>query len=322
MGTRTRREKTARDADTRLRKQARRAVKELRTVADLVRWCASRFNEARLCFAHGYASAEDEALALVLCTTHLEPGLAPELFAARLTRGERKQVVRAALERIRTRRPLAYVLGEAWFAGARFLCDERALVPRSPLAEWIQKGFEPFLAPDRVRAVVDVGTGGGCIAIACAMAFPDAEVDAVDTSEAALSLAAENLGEHDLGSRVRLRHGDLLEGCEGPYDLIVSNPPYVPRGSYEALPGEFEHEPGEALIAGEDGLDCVHRLLRQAASRLTDEGLLVVEVGEAEDALVAAYPDLPFVWLEMEHGGSGVFAIDRLRLEAGLGATS
>jgi ribosomal protein L3 glutamine methyltransferase len=301
-----------------LKDAGRRAVEELRSVADMVRWCASRFNEASLSFTHGYADAEDEALALVLHTLHLDPGLAPELFTARLTVQERRQVVKRARTRILTRKPLAYVLGEAWFAGMRLRCDERALVPRSPLAEWIQKGFEPFLSPERVHAVVDVGTGSGCIAIACAHAFPHAHVDAVDASEEALSLAGENVHEHGLARQVHLLRGDLLEGCKGPYDLIISNPPYVPRVSFEALTPEFAHEPERGLVAGDDGLDCVHRLLHQAAERLSDDGLLVVEVGEAEEALVAAYPGLPFVWLELEHGGSGVFAIDRLRLQAGL----
>ncbi len=288
---------------------AARAAKELRTVADLVRWCASRFGEHGLHFGHGTADAVGEAHALTLHALDLPPGIEPELLAARVTRGERERVIALAVERIRTRKPLPYLTGEAWFAGLPFHVDERVLVPRSPLAEWIERGFAPWLEPAAVTRVVDVGTGSGCIAVACAMAFPGAVVDAVDSSVEALEVAARNVQRHGVGDRVRLLRGDLLDGCEGPYDLVISNPPYVPQASLRALPPEYAHEPEEALAAGPDGLDCVRRLLAGAGRLLAPHGVLVVEVGEAAGALEAAYPGLSFTWLEFERGGEGVFLL-------------
>lgn len=293
---------------------AQEAVKELRSLADMVRWAASRFNENGLHFGHGTDNAVDEALALVLHVLNLEPGLAPELFSARLTRGERAQVAAMVMERIRSRKPLPYLTGEAWFAGLRFYVDERVLVPRSPLAEWIERGFEPFLEASRVRRVVDVGTGSGCIAIACAHVFPGAVVDAVDTSDEALEVVWENVTRHGLTERVRPMRGDLLEGTEGGYDLIISNPPYVPDASYLALPVEYSHEPSTALRAGADGLDVTRRLLAQAGAALANDGILVVEVGEAAPMLEHAFPDLALTWLEFERGGEGVFLVQRSQL--------
>lgn len=304
-------------SDERLLTQARQAaVKELRTLRDLVRWCASSFNEHGLHFGHGTQDAITEAVALVLHVLNLAPPLPDDLFASRLTRDEREQVVALAQERIRSRKPLPYLTTQAWFAGLSFYVDERVLVPRSPLAESIAHGFAPFIDADAVQRIVDVGTGSGCIAIACALAFPDAQVDAVDLSEEALEVAAQNVDRHGLAARVRLLRSDLLAACEGPYDLIVSNPPYVPQSSYLALAPEYMHEPEIGLTAGADGLDVVRRLLRQSATLLAERGLLVVEVGEAAEALVEAFPQLPFTWLEFEHGGDGVFALTREELTA------
>lgn len=295
---------------------AQSAIKELRTVADMVRWCASRFNENGLHFGHGTQDAVEEGLALVLHAVNLPAPLAPEMFAARLTRSEREQICALALERIRSRKPLPYLTGEAWFAGLAFYVDERVLIPRSPLAEWIERGFEPFVDAAAVRHLVDVGTGSGCIAIACAMAFPDAVVDAVDCSQEALEVAAENVARHGVVDRVHLLSGDLLENCTGPYDVIVSNPPYVPRGSFLALPPEYAHEPSLALVAGDDGLEQIRRLLQQAPSRLTRDGILVVEAGEAAETLEQAFPELAFTWLECEGGADGVFLLGAGQLAA------
>ena len=297
-----------------LARSSEAATKELRTVADMVRWCASRFNEYGLHFGHGTGDAAGEALALVQHVINLPGALAPELFTARLTRGEREQVVAMARERIRTRKPLPYLTGEAWFAGLAFGVDERVLVPRSPLAEWIERGFEPFLDAAAVRRVADVGTGSGCIAVACALAFPGARVDAVDVSPEALEVAADNVARHGLGEQVTLLRGDLLDGCDGPYDLIISNPPYVPESSYLALPAEYAHEPAVGLRAGADGLNQVRRLLAQAPSRLAPEGVLVVEVGEAATAMEQAFPDLGVTWLDFQRGGDGVFLVARAGL--------
>jgi len=294
------------------------AVKELRSVRDLVRWCASSFSEHGLHFGHGTQDAISEAVALALHVVNLAPGLPDDLFASRLTRAEREQIVALAQERIRTRKPLSYLTTEAWFAGLSFYVDERVLVPRSPLAEWIARGFAPFIEPDSVRKIVDIGTGSGCIAIACAIAFPDAQVDAVDCSEEALEVAVQNVSRHDLGARVKVVRSDLFTACEGLYDLIVSNPPYVPQSSYLALAPEYMHEPELGLAAGADGLDVVHRLLQQCAAHLSPHGLLVVEVGEAAQALERAYPQLPFTWLECEHGGDGVFVLTHDELMAHL----
>jgi ribosomal protein L3 glutamine methyltransferase len=304
-------------SDERSLTQARQAaVKELRTLRDLVRWCASSFNEHGLHFGHGTQDAITEAVALVLHVLNLAPPLPDDLFAARLTRDERERVVALAQERVRSRKPLPYLTTQAWFAGLSFYVDERVLVPRSPLAESIAHGFAPFIDADVVQRIVDVGTGSGCIAIACALAFPDAQVDAVDCSEEALEVAAQNVDRHGLAARVRLLRGDLLAICEGPYDLIVSNPPYVPQSSYLALAPEYMHEPEIGLTAGADGLDVVRRLLQQSATLLAERGLLVVEVGEAAEALVDAFPQLPFTWLEFEHGGDGVFVLTREELTA------
>lgn len=297
-----------------LARSAEEAVKELRTLADMVRWSASRFAENGLHFGHGTEDAVGEAVALVLHVLNLEHGLAPELFGSRLTRRERAQVAALAVERVRSRKPLPYLTGEAWFAGLAFSVDERVLIPRSPLAEWIERGFEPYLDPDAVTRVVDVGTGSGCIAIACALAFPNAAVDAVDCSAEALEVAELNVRRHGVEERVRLVRGDLLEGLVGGYDLIISNPPYVPQSSYLALPGEYAHEPEMALSAGADGLDVVRRLLVQAAGKLAPEGILVVEVGEAAGAVQEAFPQLPFTWLEFERGGEGVFLLGRAQI--------
>ena len=287
------------------------AIKELRDLRDLVRWCASSFNEHGLHFGHGTEDAITEAVTVVLHVLNLAPGLPDDLFAARLTRAERGKIVALAQERIRSRKPLPYLTTEAWFAGLNFYVDERVLVPRSPLAEWIAKGFEPFVDADQVRKIADIGTGSGCIAIACALAFGESHVDAVDCSQEALEVAAHNVAQHAVGDRVELVRGDLLSACEGEYDLIISNPPYVPKSSYLALAPEYMHEPQLGLTAGVDGLDVVRRLLQQSVTHLSPHGVLVVEVGEAAQALEQAFPQLPFTWLEFENGGDGVFVLTR-----------
>ena len=297
--------------------------KGLRTVADLVRFGASRFNEAGLCFGHGADNAVDEALALVLHALRLpaRPPLPTELFPARLTASERREVLALLHRRVVERVPAAYLTGEAWFAGFRFETDRRALVPRSPLGELIEGGFHPWIDGSRVRRVLDVGTGGGCIAVACAHVFPAAQVDAVDVSADALALARRNVELHEVGDRVRLLRSDLFEGLapgtEGRggaarYDLIVSNPPYVTEEEMAGLPAEFRAEPAAALAGGADGLDVVGRLIEEAPRRLASGGALVVEVGAspAVRAALEARFELPFTWLEPARGGEGVFLLE------------
>ena len=293
---------------------------ELETLRDFVRYSASRFNEGGLFFGHGTDNALDEAAALVLHTLRLPPDLPAAWWDSRLTASERQAIMARVRRRIEERLPLPYLTHEAWFAGLPFYVDRRVLVPRSPLAEYIQRGFEPWLVGDDVRRVVDVGTGGGCIAIACAYAFPEAQVDAVDISRDALDVAAINIQRHHLEERVSLVPSDLLDGLprENRYDLIISNPPYVDARDMSELAPEFRHEPRLGLEAGQDGLDLVRRLLARAGDFLTEEGILVVEVGNSAPALEAAYPTVPFLWLEFEHGGDGVFLLtaDQLREHA------
>ncbi|HUO83053.1 MAG TPA: 50S ribosomal protein L3 N(5)-glutamine methyltransferase [Gammaproteobacteria bacterium] len=286
------------------------AAASLDTVADFIRWGASRFNAAGLAFAHGTDNAVDEAASLVLHALHLPPEPPAYLLHGRLTREEKQAVIELLERRIRERRPAAYLTGRTWFAGLEILVDERVLVPRSPIAELIEGGFAPWLDPQRVSAVLDLGTGSGCIALACAVAFPRAAVDAADISPEALEVAARNIDAHGAGERVRLVRSDLFAGLAGRrYDLIVSNPPYLSEHELAGLPPEFAHEPRLGLVAGRDGLAAVSRILGEARRHLTDGGILVLEVGSAAQAVAQAWPELPFIWPEFSRGGSGVLML-------------
>ena len=287
---------------------------QLSSLRDFVRFGASCFRAGGLCFGHGYPGAVDEAAALVLHALHLDPQPPPELWGARLTERERRAVLALFRRRIEERIPAAYLIGHAWFSGLRFRVDPRAPVPRSPLAEWIERGFAPWRCADGVRAVLDLGTGGGCIAIACARAFPAARVDATDSDREALALARENVRDHALEGQVRLIESDLFSRVDGVYDLVVSNPPYVGRVEYESLPAEYRHEPASALRAGEAGTECIERILDGCAAHLAVGGVLVVEAGACRPALEARRPELPFTWLDLERGGENVFLLAREQL--------
>ncbi len=299
------------------------APEEIVTLRDIVRYAASRFNEAGLVFGHGTDNAIDEAAALALHALHLPADLPDPYWGARLTRQEREAVMARVRRRIQERLPLPYITHETFFAGLPFYVDQRVLVPRSPLAELIERGFQPWLDPDSVEGVLEIGTGSGCIAVACAYAFPAAEIDATDTDADALEVAAVNVRRHDLQGRIALRHADVYEGLpQRRYQLIVTNPPYVDPDAMAALPPEYRHEPRHALAAGDDGLAVVRRILRGAGDRLTADGILVVEVGDAEDAVAEAFGHLPLTWLTLERGGFGVFLLtgEQLHEAAAAGA--
>ena len=289
-----------------------RMTDKLATIIDLIRYAASRFNAAGLTFGHSHDNAIDEATHLVLSSVHLPPSLPPAYGNARLTAEEKNGVLALVERRIKTREPVAYLVGEAWFAGMPFKSDRRALVPRSPIAELIEDGFSPWLDGREVERALDLCTGSGCIGIAMAAHNPHWHVDIADISDDALALARENIALHQLEAHVRAIRSDLFDGLRGErYDLIVSNPPYVTDAEYEALPGEYAHEPKLGLAAGADGLDIALRILRDAPDHLTDDGLLIVEVGESERAIEALLPEVPFVWIEFKVGPMGVFALER-----------
>jgi ribosomal protein L3 glutamine methyltransferase len=290
---------------------------ELQTIVDLIRYAASRFNAAGLTFGHSHDNAIDEATHLVLSCLHLPPDLPPAYGSARVTAIEKNRVLSLIDRRIETREPVAYLVGEAWFAGMPFKSDARALVPRSPIAELIEDGFSPWLDDRDVERALDLCTGSGCIGLAMAAHNPHWRVDIADLSEDALALARENIALHQLGKQVRAIRSDLFSGLAGErYDLIVSNPPYVTDAEYAALPGEYAHEPKLGLTAGTDGLDIALCILRDASEYLTEQGLLIVEVGESEHALSALLPGVPFVWIEFKVGPMGVFALERHDLDA------
>jgi ribosomal protein L3 glutamine methyltransferase len=291
-------------------------TEQLISIRDYVRWAASEFTRQKLVFGHGFASALDEAVYLVLHALALPWDWPREYFDARLTREEREQVMATLMLRIKTRQPAAYITREAWFCGLPFFVDERVLVPRSPIAELIERRFSPWIEPERVHRVLDLCTGSGCIAIACQYAFPQAEVCASDISLDALEVAKINRERHDMSDSLELYRADLFDGIpQQRFDLIVSNPPYVDAGEMETLGDEFRAEPRLGLEAGEDGLQLVDRLLREAPAWLEDDGLLVVEVGNSQGAMMDKYPDLPLTWIEFERGGDGVFCIGAAELK-------
>ena len=292
------------------------AARELRTLIDFIRYGASRFNAAGLTFGHSFDNAIDEATQLVLHALHMPHDLSPVYGQSRLTTDEKNEILELFRRRIEDRTPAAYLTGEAWFAGLSFKSDPRALVPRSPIAELIESGFEPWLGGREVTRALDICTGSGCIAIAMAHYNPDWQVDGVDISDEALELAEENKTRL-MADNVRLLKSDLFSAVAGEkYELIVTNPPYVTHDETDALPPEYAHEPELGLRAGDDGLDLALRILRDAPEYLTDDGLLICEIGEAERALNELLPELPLAWIEFKVGQMGIFVAERADLVA------
>jgi len=282
----------------------------LTTLKDYIRWGSSEFYRKKLDFGHGFASALDEAVYLVLHALSLPHDWPVEYFDAVLADYEREQVLNLLMKRVYTRKPAAYLTHEAWFCDLPFYVDERVLVPRSPIAELINDQFEPWLVAGNVHTVLDLCTGSGCIAIACQYVFPEARVVASDLSEDALEVAKINRTQHGLDEHLKLYQSDLFENIPPQkFDLIVSNPPYVDAEDMAALSDEFKAEPAMGLAAGQDGLEIVERILQQAADYLSDDGLLVVEVGNSQAAMMHKHPELTLSWIEFEHGGSGVFCV-------------
>ncbi|GAB6140020.1 50S ribosomal protein L3 N(5)-glutamine methyltransferase [Methylosoma difficile] len=285
-------------------------ISTLNTLRDYIRWGASRFKQAQIAFGHGTATPLDEAAALVLHTVYQPYNLADAYLDTVLTLDERQAVIDIIEQRIRQRVPAAYLTNEAIFAGLSFYVDERVLVPRSPIAELIEQRFAPWVDENQVEWILDLCTGSACIAIACAYAFPNAMVDAVDLSADALAVAEINVDKHQLADSVTLYSSDLFAELEDQqYDIIVSNPPYVSVAEWQQLPAEFLAEPEMGFKGGESGLDLVIRILVQAINHLTDQGILIVEVGSSAQTLQDTFPDVPFYWLEFERGGDGVFLL-------------
>jgi len=292
------------------------AKTQLSTVRDLLRFAVSRFNEANLFFGHGTHNAYDEAAYLILHSLHLPLDTLEPFLDARLTGGELESVLHTLERRVSERIPAAYLTHEAWLGDFRFYVDERVIVPRSFIAELLREELSPWVGdPEIVTSALDLCTGSGCLAILMAHAFPNAEIDAADLSPDALEVAKRNVADYAMEAQIRLVQSDLFAALEGQsYDLIVSNPPYVNAPSVQALPQEYLHEPELALGSGEDGLDATRVILRDAPKHLNPGGILVVEIGHNRDALEAAYPELPFTWLETSAGDEFVFLLRREQL--------
>jgi ribosomal protein L3 glutamine methyltransferase len=286
------------------------AAQDLKTIGDLWRYGITLFNDNPLYFGHGTDNSRDEAMWLVYGALKIPSTIEPDFLNARLTLAERRYILGLFERRIKERIPVAYLVHQAMFAGLPFYVDERVLVPRSPLAEIIQSQFEPWLDPEKVTRILDLCTGSACIAIACAYAFPDAVIDAVDISEGALDVAKKNVAMHHVESQVNLIQSDLFTSvAPAQYDIIISNPPYIPEQELADIPPEYRHEPALGLAAGADGLSIVRRIIAEAPAYLKPGGSLIVEVGHVADAVDEAFPDQDLMWIEFANGGEGVFLI-------------
>ena len=296
--------------------ESRLILSEVKSLRDMIHFGAAEFESASLYYGHGTDNALDEAAYLAFFALNKEPEYSDETLDASLSEDNIDAINDLFNKRIESRQPAAYLTHEAWFAGIPFYVNENVLVPRSPIAELIEEEFQPWVVPEKINRILDLCTGSGCIAIACALAFPNAEVDAADISKAALEVAEKNKVAHQLESRLNIIESDLFSNLqERRYDLIVSNPPYVDAEDMANLPDEYKHEPELGLTAGDNGLDLVIPMLRDAKHHLNPEGILIVEVGNSEEALAEKFPEVPFMWLSFEYGGEGVFMLDANEIE-------
>lgn len=291
------------------------ALRDLQSIQDFIRWTYSRFRASDIFYGHGTDNPWDEAVQLVLGSLALPLDFPTEHLSSRLTVNEKKRILKYVDRRIKQREPLPYLLGEAWFMGLPFYVTKDTLIPRSPIMALIENEFQPWMDHYPLN-ILDMCTGSGCLGITAALTFDEAQVDITDISEAALVVAERNIVRHQLEERVQAIASDMFASLKGKqYDLIICNPPYVDAEDYLSAPAEFHNEPQLALTSGDDGLDFTRQFLAQAADYLHDGGIVVYEVGNSEVALQEAYPDTPFMWVELENGGNGVFVLTKEELK-------
>ena len=284
-------------------------------ILEVVESVEQKFIDAKLFYGHGTDNPLDEAVFLVFTVLNIEFDCSEEVLQSDVEQQSQQLISKLCADRITTRKPMAYLLNRAWFCGRPYFINENVLVPRSPIAELIEQQFQPWVDAKNIQRILDIGTGSGCIAIASAFAFPDAVVDASDISPAALEVTRQNINQHDMESRVNAIHSDVFDSIPpNQYDIIISNPPYVPAREIQELPEEYRHEPRSGLHAEDNGLSIVKRILSSAGKYLSDNGILIVEVGYSQSALINAFPDLAFFWFEFEYGGEGVFMLNKEQL--------
>ena len=295
---------------------AQQLTDSLFTIRDWLRYSVSRLEESGVFFGHGTDNAYDESVWLVMSALHLPLDTLDNFLDARITKEEAKHLAHLIERRVTERVPTAYLLREAWLKGFKFYVDERVIVPRSFIAELLEDGLAPWIEyPEMVESAADICTGSGCLGILLAHAFPNASIDVVDISPDAIAVANINIKNYGLADQITAVQSDMFSGLKGKkYDLIISNPPYVDAPAMSALPQEYRNEPQIALGSGVAGLDHTHILLKEAKKYLNDDGILVVEIGHNRDALLDAYPELPFTWLDVESGNEFVFLLTKEQL--------
>lgn len=292
------------------------AIEQLHTIADWVRFAASEFERQGVYYGHGTDNPWDEALLLVTASLNMPFEISPLQANCRLINDEKQILLERINRRVNERTPVAYLINESWFCGMPFYVDERVLIPRSPLAEMIQNRVSPWMDGKEPERILDLCCGSGCIGMAALQAFPDTQLDLADLSRDALDVAEINIERLQLFEQVAAIESDLFSSLQPGYDLILSNPPYVDAEDLADMPAEYQHEPAMGLGSGDDGLDITREILANACDYLNPEGVLVVEVGNSWINLEAAFPEVPFHWVEFEHGGDGVFVFTREQLAA------